>query len=68
MKVRACWKCWQYITIHPNDAKNQLKLQKFEKSHAGHGLLTMELDEVKNRYENVSYQFSEQRNYRVAPL
>ncbi|MGV9173498.1 MAG: hypothetical protein ACOC44_17035 [Promethearchaeia archaeon] len=68
MKVRACWKCWQYIVIHPNNASNQMSLKKFDKNHAEHGVLTMEIEEVKDRYENVSFLYSPAAKKELNPL
>jgi hypothetical protein len=56
------------MVINPNDAEKQKGLQKFEKDHAGHGLLTMELEEAKNRYENVSFFYSAVPDSKATPL
>jgi len=56
MKVmaRACGRCKKYIVIHSEDARNQSQIQQFEADHAGHMLITAQLDEVEDSgYVNV---------------
>lgn len=53
MRVRACNGCRKYIIIRPNDLKNKIKIEEFEKFHKGHTLVSMDLEEVKGSYENV---------------
>ncbi len=42
-----------YIKIRPNSPKNTEKVKEFEKVHKNHGLILVDLEEVKGSYENV---------------
>jgi hypothetical protein len=53
MRVRACIKCRQYISIQTNSTINDRKLEEFEKIHKNHSLISVDLTEVKGTYENV---------------
>ncbi|MBD3195165.1 MAG: hypothetical protein GF317_08930 [Candidatus Lokiarchaeota archaeon] len=51
MRTRACIKCREYITIHPNNPINQNTLKSFDKKHKGHTVITVELNEIKDQYQ-----------------
>lgn len=50
MRARACIKCKEYVIIHPNNPLNQNKVNKFERKHHLHTLITVNLDEIKGSY------------------
>lgn len=50
MRARACIRCREYILLHP-EVPNQMLERVFEKNHRGHNLVTLELDEVKDKYK-----------------
>ena len=51
MRARACIKCRQYVEVDPVDPVNQNLIKTFEGQHRGHTLITLDIDEVKSRYE-----------------
>ncbi len=51
MRVRACFKCKEYVLIRPNDHKNLLLIKEFEKHHSYHAVITITLEEVKGQYK-----------------
>ena len=51
IRVRACIRCKNYIIINPKDTSNFNQIKSFETAHAGHILITVELTEIKNYYE-----------------
>ncbi len=51
--MRACLKCRQYVLIHPDNFISLQIVNKFEKDHARHTIVTMELSEVRDFYTNV---------------
>ena len=53
MRCRACIRCKQYVIVQLTNPINQELIKTFEKDHRGHNLVTLELDEVKDSYENV---------------
>lgn len=56
-KCRACARCKVYITIFPGNAKGKKMVEKFELDHRGHPILTMDLNEVKDRYDSVNKDY-----------
>lgn len=53
MRVRACTGCRKYIIIRPESVKNKELLKEFDDTHRGHTLVSVELQEVQGKYENV---------------
>lgn len=51
--MRACLKCKQYVLIHPDNFISSQIVNKFEKDHARHTIVTTELSEVRDFYTNV---------------
>ncbi|MFX1316444.1 MAG: hypothetical protein ACFE9T_11310 [Promethearchaeota archaeon] len=51
MRARACIKCREYIVIHPDNPINQFEIKKFEKRHALHTIITVDINEIKGVYE-----------------
>ncbi len=41
------------MIIHPNESKNQAEVKRFEKTHVGHTLVTLELTEVEDQYSSI---------------
>jgi PAS domain S-box-containing protein len=52
IRVRACVRCKKYMIINPNDPTNQNQIKSFERGHTGHTFITVELNEIKEFYEN----------------
>jgi hypothetical protein len=52
MRARACIKCREYVVIHPNNPVNQIEIKKFEKTHLGHTIMTVDLSEIKGIYSS----------------
>ncbi len=52
LRARACTKCEEYVVIHPNNPISQTIVSNFEKFHKGHPLITIDLNEVKEKYDN----------------
>ena len=53
MRVKACFKCKQYIPIRENDFSNKRDLLIFDRAHAGHPTQIVNEEEVGN-YERWS--------------
>ncbi len=53
MRARACIRCKMYVIIQTTDPRNQELIKTFEKDHRGHNLVTLDLEEVKDSYENI---------------
>ncbi|MFX1420555.1 MAG: hypothetical protein ACFE9N_16785 [Promethearchaeota archaeon] len=51
LRARACIKCKEYVAIHPNNPINQTIVNKFDEYHKSHPLITIDLLEVKEKYE-----------------
>jgi len=51
--VRACLKCQQYVTIHPDNYLSTQRVNQFEADHSKHTVVTMDLNEVKGVYKNI---------------
>ncbi len=51
MRARACIKCKEYVIIHPNNPLNQNKIENFERRHHLHTLITVDLEEIKDQYQ-----------------
>ena len=51
MRARACIKCKEYVIIHPNNPLNQNKIENFERRHHLHTLITIDLEEIKDQYQ-----------------
>ncbi|MHA1697805.1 MAG: hypothetical protein ACTSWN_03080 [Promethearchaeota archaeon] len=60
MKVRACIQCKHYVIIKDGSFKNQQAISKFEKSHAGHVLITVDYTEVKDSFQSKTNEFMDQ--------
>jgi len=60
--VRACHKCREYVHINPVDPNNQRLIKIFESNHAGHPIVSVNLSEVKDYYENVEKKIMEELN------
>ena len=54
IRVRACIKCKEYVPIHPSNVQNNMMLKEFEAKHSGHTIVTLELNEVKGKYQNAA--------------
>lgn len=52
LRARACTKCKEYVVVHPNNLISQTIVNKFDGFHKGHPLITIDLNEVKEKYEN----------------
>jgi len=52
MRARACIKCRMYVVVHPSDPTNQKTIGLFEDNHVGHNLVTLDLDEIQDTYQN----------------
>ena len=52
LRARACTKCEEYVVIHPNNPISQRIVSNFEVFHRGHPLVTIDLNEVKEKYDN----------------
>jgi len=55
MRARACIKCKEYMLIRPDDPNNLNLINKFEKNHRGHTLITLNFEEIKgtfNKFQN----------------
>ena len=50
LRARACTKCEEYIVIHPDNPINQKQVRIFDLYHRGHTLVTLDLNEVKGKY------------------
>ncbi|MHA2287978.1 MAG: hypothetical protein ACXABG_04245 [Promethearchaeota archaeon] len=48
MRVKLCFKCKQYITIHENNFKNSIDVSLFDKAHSGHPTQIVNKEEVAN--------------------
>ncbi len=51
LRVRACTKCEEYVVIHPNNPVSQIFGSNFEEFHKDHPLITIDLNEVKEKYD-----------------
>ena len=51
MRARACIKCKEYMVIHANNPLNQKKIDNFERIHHQHTLITVDLEEIKDQYQ-----------------
>ena len=54
LRCRACIKCKTYIVIHADNPINQVEIKTFERKHANHTIMTVELNEVKGVYSPFS--------------
>ncbi len=72
MRARACIKCKEYMIIHANNPVNQNKIDYFERKHHLHTLITINLDEIKDQYQiiknNGSNNHSNETNHSQDPL
>ncbi len=50
VRCRACIKCKTYLVIHPANPINQVDIKSFERKHASHMMMTVDLNEVKGAY------------------
>ena len=57
MRARVCFKCEEYIIVRTEFPQGEAE---FEKTHAGHMMITADLEEVKDKYLNVSSKYSNQ--------
>ncbi|MGV9172807.1 MAG: hypothetical protein ACOC44_00120 [Promethearchaeia archaeon] len=46
MRARTCLKCKEFVVLHPSNPKSKENVNKFEKKHRGHNLVTLQLDEI----------------------
>jgi len=51
MRARACIKCKEYMVIHASNPLNQNKINFFERKHHLHTLITVNLEEIKDQYQ-----------------
>ncbi len=51
MRARACIKCKEYMVIHASNPLNQNKIDFFERKHHLHTLITVNLEEIKDQYQ-----------------
>jgi len=58
MRARACIRCKEYMIIHPNNPLNQNKIENFERKHHQHTLITVNLEEIKDQYQIINYNGS----------
>ncbi|MFX1357626.1 MAG: hypothetical protein ACFFA8_10085 [Promethearchaeota archaeon] len=56
IRARACIKCKKYAIIHAMNPYNVEQIRFFEKTHRGHTLITVELNEIEKVYERVKLQ------------
>lgn len=49
-RARACIKCREYVMIRPDDPSNLELINKFEKHHRGHTLITLNFEEIKGTF------------------
>ena len=59
MRARACIKCKEYMIIHANNPMNQNKIGNFERKHHQHTLITVNLEEIKDEYQIIKSNGSE---------
>lgn len=59
MRARACIKCKEYMIIHANNPLNQSKIDFFERKHHLHTIITVHLDEIKDQYQIIKNNGSE---------
>lgn len=50
-KVKICFKCGQYIYIHPNNPVNIELVKRFDFDHYKHPIQTIPINEVPNEFE-----------------
>lgn len=50
MRARACIKCKEYVLVRPDDPNNLKLINKFEKNHRGHTLITLNFEEIKGTF------------------
>ncbi|KKL20445.1 hypothetical protein LCGC14_2455380, partial [marine sediment metagenome] len=43
VRCRACIKCKSYLVIHPANPINQVDIKTFERKHASHTIMTVDL-------------------------
>ena len=53
-RARACIKCREYVIIEPNDPENQELIKIFEGNHRGHNLVALDINEVKEQYQELN--------------
>lgn len=46
VKARACIKCKEYIIIHQEDYRSNVKLKEFEIAHRGHNIIIASINEL----------------------
>ncbi|MBD3197016.1 MAG: hypothetical protein GF317_18325 [Candidatus Lokiarchaeota archaeon] len=51
MRARSCIKCREYVLIEPSNPNNIEIINKFEKEHRGHTLITSNFEEIKGSYK-----------------
>jgi hypothetical protein len=57
MRARACTKCKEFIIIHHGNPKSMEIVKEFEADHRGHSVITVDINEIKARYNNVMYRY-----------
>ncbi|MGQ4872831.1 MAG: hypothetical protein ACTSVV_03090 [Promethearchaeota archaeon] len=50
IRAKACLKCHEYINVHPDNPISIEIEKRFEKKHAGHSIILVDLDEIKGKY------------------
>jgi hypothetical protein len=56
LRCRVCLRCKEYVVIHEGYA-GEIRIQKFEKEHRAHPLITTELKDA-SAFVNVSSRFN----------
>ncbi|MBY9007480.1 MAG: hypothetical protein KGD63_12050 [Candidatus Lokiarchaeota archaeon] len=56
IRVRACNKCKEYISIDVEDLTRQEMVQEFDGAHRNHTVVTVNLEEVEKDFKNVEDQ------------
>lgn len=58
MRARACAKCREFVIIHDGNPKSVQIVREFETDHRGHSIITIDVSEIRARYENVIDKYS----------
>jgi len=59
MRARACIKCKEYMIIQAENPLNRDKINDFERKHHKHTLITVNLEEIKDQYQIIKNNGSE---------
>lgn len=56
VKAKVCWKCKEFIIIHPDNVLSDVLEKKFDRNHPKHPTQIVNMEELDKNYQAINYE------------